>query len=45
MSFMKVTTKTKMLKDQKNYNSSDNESECEVSDFVSSEDSFDEWLP
>ena len=27
----------------KNNNSSDNESDCEVSDFVSSEDSCDEW--
>ena len=28
-----------------NNNSSDNESDCEISDFLSSEHSRDEWLP
>ena len=42
---MKVTMKTKMFKGQKNNNSSDNKSDWEVSDFLSSEEPCDEWLP
>ena len=42
---MKVTMKTKMFNCQKNNNSSDKGSNREVSDFLSSEDSCDEWLP
>ena len=44
---MQMTMKTKMFKCQKKKkkkNSSDNESDWEVSDFLSSEDSCDEWL-
>ena len=41
---MNVTMKTKMFKCQ-NSNSNDKESDREVSDFLSNEDSCDEWLP
>ena len=44
ISFMKVTMEIKMFKSQKTKNSSDDKSDREVSDFLSSEDSCDKWL-
>ena len=44
ISFMKVTMEIKMFQSQKTKNSSDDKSDREVSDFLSSEDSCDKWL-